>query len=134
PPADAALHDRVRAAASLLELISSDRTLLAGVTAQDRNRLLRSAGEVSHPDAIARRQYVKETKRMKKAEKVRREEAMLQATGIRQLRSQPVFTTPNYFPPSEFTQETVDDANFREVVEPQNCYICKTYFTAVHHF
>jgi NAD(P)-dependent dehydrogenase (short-subunit alcohol dehydrogenase family) len=134
PPIDPEFHARVRAAVAALEAIAADRTLLAGVPVEDRNRLLRSAGEVSRPDAIVRRQLVKETKRLKKSNKIRREEEVLQATGIRQLRAQPVFTTPNYFLPGDVSQETVDDPDFREVVEPQNCYTCKGFFTKVHHF
>ncbi len=59
----------------------------------------------------------------------------LSATGIRKLRKQTVFTTPNVFPPADFTQgDVADDADFREAIEPQNCYVCKQNYTAIHHF
>ncbi|HYW30227.1 MAG TPA: SDR family NAD(P)-dependent oxidoreductase, partial [Gemmatimonas sp.] len=133
---DETLVQRLRAAADTLELIANDRALLAGVPESDRTRLLQVAGQVSRPDAIVRRQLVKETKRQKRAERVERLEAVLDATGIRKLRREPVFTTPNFFPPASFEQIDVTERTpeFREEVEPQNCYICKQNYTEVHHF
>ncbi len=129
------IADRLRDAAELLESIIADRALLAGVPEAERNRLLQAAGEVSRPDAIRRRQLVKETKRHRKAHKVRREESVLSETGIRKLRRETIFTTPNVFPPREFEQQDVlDDPEFREALEPQNCYVCKQNYTEIHHF
>jgi NAD(P)-dependent dehydrogenase (short-subunit alcohol dehydrogenase family) len=130
------LAERLRAAAELLESIVEDRALLAGVPEADRTRLLQAAGQVSRPDAIVRRQLVKATKRQKKARRVERLESVLDSTGIRTLRREPVFTTPNYFPPTGFEQTdvTASDPEFREAMEPQNCYVCKQNYTAVHHF
>ncbi|MEP6621389.1 MAG: SDR family NAD(P)-dependent oxidoreductase [bacterium] len=132
------LDTRVRDAIALLESIASDRDQLLDVEEAQRNRLLRAAGEVSRPDAITRRQLVKATKRLKKAqrrERVVEIEAQLTETGIRQLRRQTVFTTPNYFLPRSDVQETVEnDPDFREALEPQHCYTCKREFTVLHHF
>ncbi len=131
----ATLTERLREAAELLELIQHDRALLAHVPEEDCNRLLRAAGEVSRPDAIKRRQVVKESKRQRKAQKVNREETLLADTGIRKLRREVVFTTPNVYPPKEFEQHDVEgDPEFREVLEPQCCYVCKKMYTEIHHF
>jgi NAD(P)-dependent dehydrogenase (short-subunit alcohol dehydrogenase family) len=131
----AALTKRLRAAAKFLELIAANRPLLADLSDDDRQRLLRAAGQVYSPDANQRRQLVKATQRKRKAAKVAREETVLSATGIRTQRKQTVFTTPNVFPPSNFEQRDVEgDADFREAVEPQNCYVCKQDYTAIHHF
>ena len=59
---------------------------------------------------------------------------MLDDTGIRQLRSRPVFTTPNVFPPEGFEQQDVEDPEFREVSGEQHCYVCKVKYDQVHHF
>ncbi len=132
---DASISARLRDAAELLEAIINDRALLAGVPEGVRNRLLHAAGEVSRPDAIKRRQLVKETKRQRKAHKVRREETVLSETGIRKLRLQTVFTTPNVFPPADFEQHDVEgDPEFREAMAPQNCYVCKQNYSQIHHF
>jgi NAD(P)-dependent dehydrogenase (short-subunit alcohol dehydrogenase family) len=128
------LLDRVRAATELLESIAADRALLGHVPSDERTRLLQAAGRVSRPDAVERRQLLKFTKRARKAEKVQRAESVLAETGIRKLRRQPVFTSPNVFPPTSFGQlpggaETPADHGLT-----QNCYICKRDYTELHHF
>jgi NAD(P)-dependent dehydrogenase (short-subunit alcohol dehydrogenase family) len=133
--AEAGFSERLRIAAELLEAVAVNRALLAGLPEAERTRLLRAAGQVSRPNAVDRRRLVKATKRQRKAEKVRRAESVLAETGIRTLRQKPVFTTPNVFPPEDFEQkEVVGDPDFRETIEPQNCYICKQDYTVIHHF
>jgi NAD(P)-dependent dehydrogenase (short-subunit alcohol dehydrogenase family) len=130
-----ALLARVRDAAELLERIVADRGLLAELPPEDYRRFLAAVELVYHPDITARRRLVKATTRQRKAEKTRREEAVLHQTGIRELRRKPVFTTPNVFPPTDFRQQDIDqDPDFREALEPQHCYICKQDFTRLHHF
>ena len=129
------LAEQLRAAAALLEQVADNRALLGGLSEAERTRLIKAAGQVSRPDAADRRQFVKATKRLRKAGKAQRAERLLDQTGIRRLRQKPVFTTPNVHPPAEFQQiEVTDDPDFREPLEPQNCYICKQDYTAIHHF
>ncbi len=131
------LAKQVAAATELLETLASDRSGLLAIDPDDRRRLLKAAGEVSRPDAILRRQMVKATKRLKKAEResaVRNAEEQLQATGIRKLRRQTVFTTPNYLPPASDVQKTIEHTEFREALEPQHCYVCKQRYSVIHHF
>ncbi len=127
------LEQRLRSAATLLEEIVADRALLAEIPVEDRNRLLQAAGRVSRPDVIDRRRLLKVSKRKRKAERVMREESVLENTGIRRLRREPVFTTPNYFPPSP-EDLCEDEPQHRELNEPRNCYICKQDYSTVHHF
>jgi NAD(P)-dependent dehydrogenase (short-subunit alcohol dehydrogenase family) len=126
--------DRLRAATELLESIVADRGLLAGVPDDARRRLVQAAGHVYAPDSASRRQLVRASIRREKAAKVRREEQALEGTGIRTLRRQPVFTSPNVFPPAAFEQQEAQDEDFREPIEPQHCYVCKEKFTVLHHF
>jgi NAD(P)-dependent dehydrogenase (short-subunit alcohol dehydrogenase family) len=135
PSSDPAFLERLRAATALLEQIVADRALLLEVPAADRHRLIQAAGHVYSPDAIARRRLVRATMRERKAAKVRREEQALDATGIRTLRRQPVYTSPNVFPPAGFEQrEAAGDPDFREPLEPQHCYVCKQKYADIHHF
>src|SRR5882672_5773676 len=114
-PPDDTLLDRVRAATDLLERIVADRALLIHLPPEERMRLLRAAGHVYSPDNRARRRMVKATIRSRKEARVRHDEGVLGQTGIRTLRKQTVFTTPNVFPPRGFTQRDVeDDADHRE--------------------
>ena len=135
PSSDPAFLERLRAATALLDQIVADRSLLLGVPADDRHRLIQAAGHVYSPDALARRRLVRATMRARKADKVRREDQALDATGIRTLRRRPVYTSPNVFPPAGFEQrEAAGDPDFREPLEPQHCYVCKQKFTEIHHF
>jgi len=129
------LLDRVRAATDLLEAIVADRSLLVSVPRDVQRRLLQATGHVYSPDPAARRQLVRATVRRRKAEKLSREDQVLDQTGIRTLRRQPVYTSPNVFPPEGFTQQEIgDDPDFREVLEPKHCYVCKQKYSAIHHF
>ena len=126
---------RVRHAAALLEALAADRALLAQMTSEDRTRLLHAAGEVSRPDALARRRLVKATRNQRKAERTQRAESVLQDTGIRRLRREDVFITPRLFAPADFVQETVDvEPDVLHSHEVLNCYVCKRDYTELHHF
>jgi NAD(P)-dependent dehydrogenase (short-subunit alcohol dehydrogenase family) len=132
---DTSLAGRLRAAAELLEQVAGNRALLAELPVEERRRLLQAAGEIFCPDVTERRRLVKARVRQRKAKKLQRDQSVLSETGIRALRRKPVFTTPNVVPPENFEQrEIAGDAGFREVVEPQNCYICKQDYSTIHHF
>jgi hypothetical protein len=88
--------ERLREAIDVLEAIVRDRTLLQELTVEERTRLLTAAGAVFDPDVVARRRAAKELRRRKKNAKLAEDETTLAETGIRVLRSKPVFTTPNY--------------------------------------
>ena len=129
------LVSQLRQAAALLEALVENRALLALLSQDEQTRLLRAAGQLTRPDARARKQLQKETQRTRKAERRERIESTLTETGIRQLRRETVFTTPNVFPPQGFEQEEiVGDPDFREAFTPQNCYVCKQNYTQVHFF
>ena len=138
---DAGFAARLRDATELLESIIADRGLLAGIPAEERRRLLDAVALVYHPDAGARRQLVKATVRRRKADRVSREERKRNETGIRQLRKQTVFTTPNVFPPPGFQPRDIHGepadalpAEPAAETERQHCYVCKQDYTAIHHF
>jgi hypothetical protein len=131
----AALLAQLKSTAALLEKVASNRALLAELSLEERTRLLSAAGEIYCPDLKERRRLVKARIKQRKAEKVKQVETKLHETGIRKLRREKVFTTPNVFPPTGFEQhEVTDNPDFREVVEPQNCYICKQDYNQIHHF
>jgi NAD(P)-dependent dehydrogenase (short-subunit alcohol dehydrogenase family) len=135
PNEDLTLLERIRAAAGLLEQIVADRGLLAGVPQADRHRLLNAAGQVYIPDTAARRRMVKATLRQRKAAKVSQEEKTLGRTGIRTLRRQTIFTTPNVFPPAGFVPHDLDgDEPTEQLVDRRHCYVCKQPFRHLHHF
>jgi len=133
---DPVLTDRVRAASALLESLVADRGLLALVPREDRRRLLDAAANVYHPDAKARRLLVKATVRERKRARIRKDEEVLAQTGIRTLRRQTVFTTPNVFPPEQQASLETPESHVSRLTthDTRNCYICKQDYTHVHHF
>jgi NAD(P)-dependent dehydrogenase (short-subunit alcohol dehydrogenase family) len=133
---DAALLARVRAATEVLDEIARNGSLLEALPEEDRRRLHEAAGQVYIPDPLARRQHRKQAAKQKIKAQIRNDDAVLHATGIRELRRRPVFTTPNYFPPEGFVarDEERNEPERRESIEPQHCYVCKRKYSLIHHF
>ena len=92
------LDEQIRPAIELLERLAADWRLLDELPAEDRGRLHRAIAGLSIADPRAKRRRQKAAK----AECVRREEAVLNETGIRSLRRRPVIITPNVFSPPAF--------------------------------
>jgi len=127
--------ERVRAATEMLEALAENEALLAGISVEERARLLQAAGQVYCPDVRIRRRFVKNKERQRKSERQQRNEAVLSQTGIRKLRQQSVFTTPNVFPPAGFEPGLAqEETSPGELVESQHCYICKRHYCQIHAF
>ena len=129
-------EDRLRDTIALLEAIASDRTVLEGVPAEDRQRLLQAVALVYSPDRSERRRMAKTAARERKAQRVKQDQVARAETGIRALRQRPIFHTPNVFPPENFEQLDVEDESTAQRVteELQHCYVCKQKYTQIHHF
>jgi NAD(P)-dependent dehydrogenase (short-subunit alcohol dehydrogenase family) len=136
PSADSsALAERLRVATELLEAIAGDGALRDALPEAGLRRLKQAVNRFHTPDPEAQRKKIKAARRARHAERIRRDEAVLDATGIRTLRRKPVFTTPNCFPPEGFVaRDDNEEAPPRETIEPQHCYVCKTKYSRVHHF
>ena len=127
--------EQLRAALQILEKAAADRSLLAQLSPEEYSRLLKAAGDVFLPNPREKRRFVKARIRQRKAEKVEREQDVLNQTGIRELRRRPVFTTPNPLPaPNIQPREIENDPDFRDAIEPQHCYVCKQHYSTLHHF
>lgn len=145
-PNDPATLEQVRQATELLETFAADRQKLSDMPFEVRKRLLTAVTRVFNPSPSARRNMVKASKRRWKADRAEQKNAIKQDMGIRVLRRQPVFTTPNVFPPKNFapvdihTPEADEAAEARaktataELPESQHCYVCKKHYTTLHHF
>jgi NAD(P)-dependent dehydrogenase (short-subunit alcohol dehydrogenase family) len=127
--------DPLRDAIDALEAVVADRGLLRELSLEERTRLLAAAGNLFNPDIAERRRSAKALRRRDKAAKRQVDERVLAETGIRVLRAKPVFTSPNVFPPAGFEQvDAASDAEFRDVVEEQHCYVCKRRYVEIHPF
>ncbi len=126
------LLERVRAASELLESIAADGSMSTHIPDDDWVRLRRAVARVHNPDRLERRRWRSEAKRERRDEKNRRDDAVRDNTGIRALRRQTVFQTPNYFPPQDFVAQASEQEH--HAPEPLHCYVCKQKYTRVHHF
>ncbi len=127
-------RDEILAASEVLARIAGSRDLLTLLSAEEKIDLLNAAGDVFCADPEERRLRTKALKRQRRSAKVERDEAVLAGTGIRMLREQSVFTTPNVYPPDGFVQHDIGDSEHRDTAEPQHCYVCKRKYHEVHHF
>jgi NAD(P)-dependent dehydrogenase (short-subunit alcohol dehydrogenase family) len=134
--ADLDLAERMRAALDVFEAVAADRTLLDRLPEAERARLHQVVANIYLPDPVARRQRLKAAERARGKEKIRADDAVLNATGIRALRRKPVFSTPNVFPPEGFVaqDEDGDPSGPRESIERQHCYVCKQNYTTIDAF
>src|SRR5918993_3646 len=115
------------AALAWLERIAGDWHLLDSLLPHDRQRFHRAIAALSTADKRANRRRRKAAR----ANEVRREEAILDETGIRARRRRPVVTTPNVFPPLSEAESAADAAG---PSVNRVCYICKQRYSELHHF
>src|SRR5215472_11250099 len=90
--------EQLRAAIQTLEKLAADRTLMTALSAEEYTRLRNAAGEVFSPDPREKRRFTKAKIRKHKQDKIQKEQAVLNQTGIRELRRRPVFNTPDPLP------------------------------------
>lgn len=120
---------RVEEATALLESIVEDRKLLAELEPELRQRFLMAAGRVSRPDKSARRELARENRRRKKIGAREADRALLDRTGIRQLRENPIFETPRRRGDAVDARPALGQVN-----EERVCYVCRERYTEVHWF
>jgi NAD(P)-dependent dehydrogenase (short-subunit alcohol dehydrogenase family) len=125
---------RLLDATSFLREIAAAPELLDELEPEERADLLNAAGDVFCADPVVRRRRAKMLRRQRRAQKLKRDDDVLDRAGIRLLRAKPVFTTPDVSAPRDFEQRDVDDPLFRETAEAQHCYVCKAHYHDVHHF
>jgi NAD(P)-dependent dehydrogenase (short-subunit alcohol dehydrogenase family) len=142
------LEARVRAAIELIEELGDDLPRLAELEEELRIRLVSAAGQLSRPDRYRRKALGKQLARQRVRARKAADQALLDQTGIRALRREPVFRTP--LPKPEWALETSEDGEAdawaeaearREdpgdgprVADARLCYVCKTHFHELHHF
>jgi hypothetical protein len=136
----------------VLETITADRTELAYLDLELRNRLMTAAGRVSRPERNEQRLLSREVRRKDKREVREADRAVLARAGIRQKRLEPVFITPERPALSEagggqfqLAEGATAAANNPPAAAPsanelpplhvpRSCYVCKVRCTRMHTF
>ena len=140
PPSEKEIDDCLR----VLETLAEDQSELFRVAVETRNRLLAAAGRVSRPDRVEQRLLLRASRRKDKRAVIEHDEAILARARIRQMRLEPVYTTPE---PAQLEaaaggvfQRTLGAATVAspsdepELKVPRACYVCKTRVSRVHGF
>ncbi len=131
---DPEIRERLLETTAFLQSVVNTPEVVNSLNAEEKAAFFNAAGDVFCPDPEIRRRRTKLLRKQREAERSRRDEAVLNETGIRTLRAKPIFTTPDVFAPSDFEQRDSFDENERETIEAQHCYVCKEKYRTVHHF
>jgi NAD(P)-dependent dehydrogenase (short-subunit alcohol dehydrogenase family) len=149
------LKQRVSAAIELMDQLGGELPRLADLDEELRIKLVTAAGRLSRPDRYSRKALGKALVRQRVKAKREADRAILDQTGIRALRREPVFRTP--LPKPQWTELDAplrddegddawaaaearrDDAEadpeiVRKVETARLCYVCKTEFHELHFF
>ncbi|GEL69213.1 SDR family NAD(P)-dependent oxidoreductase [Myxococcus virescens] len=129
PPAAPLSLDEVRRITQVLEAISEDRFLLAGLPEEDRIAFLSAAGRVLHPDRDTKSRMAKALRRDRKKTKREHDRAIRATTEIRTLRRSAIFTVPALPPPPP-----TEAGPERILEQPRRCYVCKAEYRKLHFF
>ena len=127
-------NSTANAALDLIEWFAADHDRLQQLSPEDRDRLHKAVAQLYNPDPKARREMLKAAERERSAKRTERIDSVLQETGIRTLRRKPVFTTPNFFPPTDADPEPNPEPIDTEAPEAHHCYVCKQHYSVIHHF
>ena len=137
---------KLRELIELLEAIGADMPRLAQLDEPLRIRLVSAAGQLARPDRYSRKALGKALARERLKQKRAADRAVLDQTGIRALRREPVFRTPLPRPDMVLDSRGDDEredpwaeaeAKREEgarVEDARLCYVCKTHFHVLHHF
>jgi NAD(P)-dependent dehydrogenase (short-subunit alcohol dehydrogenase family) len=130
-PEDRSIADRIDNCSALMEELLQDRGLLAGVSSEQRRRFLMAAGRVSRPSKRERRVLTRAHRKIDKNLRRDADQALLNQTGIRKLRENPIFLTPRRAIPDPVGPVPEP---LGHVSEEKVCYVCRTRFTQIHWF
>ena len=120
----------IKACVSLLEDLVQNTAEFAGLSKELKIALIKVAGQLSRPDRDMIRLRKKQAVKLERNKIVNQERQARKATGIRAARQTKEFKAP---------KQIVDDplkstSRSLELVNPQDCYICKRSYTRLHFF
>ena len=130
----------------LLEALAEDLRKLADLDEDLRIRLSTAAGKLSRPERYQRKNLGKVLARQRFHAKRDADRALLDQSGIRQLRKEPVFRTPLPKPvwnelelrddsgPDAWAEAEARRDEAPRVETARMCYVCKRDFHELHHF
>ncbi len=123
-------EEEIQACIALLEYLAKNSVEMAYLSHEHKIALLKVTGQISRPDRDEIRKRKRNTIQVKRKKIVNHERSARAATGIRSGREADVFTAPK-----QITEASAERAaRDLELINPRDCYICKSDFTKLHFF
>lgn len=119
----------IKTCIEILEQLRDSGELLAALEQEDRRSLLTVSGQLSRPSAAEKEKRQKEARAYKQKQKSKEDRKKRAKTGIRQARTDAVFTAPKQLQDTNMPSEPIE-----ELESARNCYVCKAEFTKLHFF
>lgn len=113
-----------------LENLAQNPALLAGISQEERIRLMKAAGMIAHPNAEANRKIARAGRKLRKERRREKDREARNQAGIREARQKTVFVAPNQL----LTQAPALPKERKKLANPRNCYVCKAEYHEVHPF
>jgi len=127
PPAtpELTLEGELHRVCALLEHLAEQRERLDGIDDETRFRLMRAAGALTRPDRQVLKVAARARKRRRLEQQRKHDDAIVGATGMRASVRARSTSHPR---PKRLPTEGP------RLLEPRNCYVCKSDFDQVHAF
>ena len=122
-------QEKIQICLSLLSELAENSESFAAVPKEQQIELMKLAGKLSRPDAEAIRKKNRAKRKKIKQEASRKAREARAETGIRQARTQSVFTAPQ-----PLLENSEERENLPVLPTPRNCYVCKAEYTRLHFF
>jgi NAD(P)-dependent dehydrogenase (short-subunit alcohol dehydrogenase family) len=120
----------IQACIELLRNLVEDSRHLGYFSQEQRVALITAAGRFSRPDREEIRKRKRYSRYVKKHKIINYERRVRAATGIRSAREAAVFTAPLQIS----SREEEEKREQPKLINPRDCYICKSPFTRLHFF
>lgn len=120
-------EEEIQGCIDLLNDLVENSTQLSHLSQEQKIALLKACGQLSRPDRNEIRIRTKYTTKLRRQKVVQYERRIRKSTGIRSAREASIFQAP---------EQITDGNDFleKELVNPRDCYVCKSKFSKLHVF
>ncbi len=121
--------DDIRRATELLQSVVNDRTLLLGLSDEERQQFLIAAGRASRPTRDEQKKLGRARRKKRRKDRYVADCEARAQTGIRAAREQQVYAAP-----ARLEGGATASASGLRLEVPRNCYVCKAEYQELHLF
>ncbi len=121
--------DDIRRATELLQSVVNDRTLLLGLSDDEREQFLIAAGRASRPTRDEQKKLGRARRKKRRKDRYVADCEARAQTGIRAAREQQVYAAP-----ARLEGASKAPASGLRLEVPRNCYVCKDEYQELHFF